>query len=179
MASAPLTRSLFGPGLYLALAGTLIVARLVPLSPGPGAWPGPDLLLCLTIAWVLRRPDLLPVGLVAAVALMSDLLLQRPPGLWAALIVLATEYMRGRSQPGQEPSLTGEVALFAALCTALVCANWLLLALFMVPRPPLLSLLAQVPVTVLTYPLVVLVLVQLFGIRRAAEAGRGFGGRRI
>ncbi|MEM8959416.1 MAG: rod shape-determining protein MreD [Pseudomonadota bacterium] len=178
MASAPLTRTLLGPGLYLALAGALVLARLVPLSPGSGGWPGPDLLLCLTLAWVLRRPDLLPIGLVAAVALLSDLLLGRPPGLWAALLVLATEYMRGRSQPGQEPSLTGEVALFAVICTLLVCANWLLMAIFMVPQPPLPALLAQVPVTVLAYPLVVLVLVQLAGIRRAAETGRGFGGGR-
>lgn len=178
MGSAPLTRQLLGPGLYLLLAGGLILARLVPLPGGPGAMPGPDLLFCVTIAWVLRRPDLLPVGLIAAAALSADLLLQRPPGLWAALLVLAAEYMRGRSQPGQEPSFGGELLLVSLTYAGLVFANWALLVIFAVPHPPLLGMLAQVPATALAYPLVVLLLVHLLGIRRTTDAGRGFGGGR-
>lgn len=178
MGSAPLTRAVWGPGLYIALACALVLTRLVPLSTGASGWPGPDLLMCLTIAWVLRRPDLLPVGVVAGVALLADLLLQRPPGLWAGLVVLGTEYARGRSLPGQEPSFSGEIALFAVLFTAMIGAQWLVLAVFMVPQPALLAMLAQVPLTVLAYPLVVLLLSHGLGIRRVAEGGRGLSGHR-
>lgn len=178
MGNAPLTRQLLGPGLYLALAAMLVLARLVPLPAGSGGLPGPDLLFCLTMAWVLRRPDLLPAGLVAVVALGADLLLQRPPGLWAVLMVLAAEYLRGRGQPGQEPSFGGEVMLVGLLYAGMVLANWTLLVLFLVPHPPLLAMLAQVPATLLAYPLMVLALVHLFVVRRRAESSGDLSGRR-
>jgi rod shape-determining protein MreD len=54
-------------GLYAALAFALLFLRMLPLGSVAGAWPGPDLLVCLTFAWVLRRPDYAPVLLVAAV----------------------------------------------------------------------------------------------------------------
>ena len=45
---------------------------------------GPDLMLAFTFAWVLRRPDYVPVLLIAAIFLLEDMLLMRPPGLWTA-----------------------------------------------------------------------------------------------
>ena len=60
-------------GLYAALALALLFLRLLPLGSIAGAWPGPDLLVCLTFAWVLRRPDYTPVLLIAAVLLLEDL----------------------------------------------------------------------------------------------------------
>lgn len=179
MGSAPLTRQILGPGLYIVLAGGLMLATLVPLTGGRSSLPGPDLLFCLTIGWVMRRPDLLPVGLVAAVALMGDLLLQRPPGLWAALLVLATEHMRARSLPGQAPSLWGEGALVGGLFAAMVVVNWTLLAIFMVPRPSLAAVLLQVPATLIAYPVVVLLLSSVFGIRRPSEAAGKLGAGRV
>lgn len=171
MGSAPLTRMVLGPGLFILLAAGLLLTRLLPLSGTGGGWPGPDLLLCLSIAWVMRRPDLLPVWAVAAVALLGDLLLQRPPGLWAALLVLGTEFARWRSQPGQSLPIAGEMSLFAGLCAALICINWLVLTAFMVPQVSLGNALAQVPPTVLAYPVVLLVLVQVLGVRRPTETG--------
>lgn len=76
--------------LFLGLALVLLFLRLLPLGNAPGTLPGPDLLLCLIMAWVMRRPDYLPVGLIILVVLAEDLLLLRPPGLWTALVVLTS-----------------------------------------------------------------------------------------
>ncbi|NCU20454.1 rod shape-determining protein MreD, partial [Candidatus Falkowbacteria bacterium] len=54
----PITRQqLWHIALYLAIAAVLLFLRLLPISPGTGGLPGPDLMLALTLAWVLRRPD--------------------------------------------------------------------------------------------------------------------------
>ncbi|NCO16036.1 MAG: rod shape-determining protein MreD, partial [Alphaproteobacteria bacterium] len=82
--------------IFVALALALFFLRLLPLGAEPGRWPGPDLMLCLILAWVQRRPDYLPAPLIALVVLTEDFLMLRPPGLWTAIVVLATEFLRGR-----------------------------------------------------------------------------------
>ena len=52
---------LLGQALYIALFLIILFWRLLPLAPGRVFWPGPDLGLCLTLIWVLRRPDQIPV----------------------------------------------------------------------------------------------------------------------
>ena len=44
-------------GLYAALALLMMFVRLLQLGSVAGGWPGPDVLLALTLAWALRRPD--------------------------------------------------------------------------------------------------------------------------
>src|SRR6056297_633829 len=83
--------------LFLAIAAVLFFVQLLPLDLQPGRFPGPDVLLLLAIAWVLRRPDFVPVLLVAAVFLLADILFMRPLGLWTALVVLGMEFLRARS----------------------------------------------------------------------------------
>jgi len=70
---------------FLGLA--LIVLQLLPLQTIPQTWAGPDVMMCLVFAWSVRRPDYVPTLLIAAVILLEDFLIQRPPGLHAALIV--------------------------------------------------------------------------------------------
>ncbi|MEJ2022721.1 MAG: hypothetical protein P8X43_11995 [Maritimibacter sp.] len=62
--------------LYLVLAGAIIFMRLLPF--GGGGMPPPNLILLVGFAWVLRRPDYLPVWLFATVLLMTELLFQHP-----------------------------------------------------------------------------------------------------
>jgi len=73
-----------------------VYAALLPLAPDAGLVP-PDLLYCLVIAWVLRTPKPLPVLLIAGLGLFADVMLSRPPGLGALGLLLAAEFMRGRS----------------------------------------------------------------------------------
>ena len=63
--------------LFTALMAAIAFAHLLPLDPGPGRFPGPDVMLLLTIAWLLRRPEAVPLALVAVLFLLADFLLQR------------------------------------------------------------------------------------------------------
>ena len=44
--------------LFAALAALVVLVKLLPLDQAAGGLPAPDLLLCLVLAWTVRRPDL-------------------------------------------------------------------------------------------------------------------------
>lgn len=152
-------------GVYLALALAIMAIRLMPHNLAPGGWPGPDLLLCLSFAWVLRRPDQVPAVVLAIGFLTADLLYQRPPGLWAALALGASEILRGRARVTRQLVFPMEWALITILITAMTLAQWAALGLTLVTQPGLQYELWQGAVTVAVYPLVVLIL-RSCGIRR-------------
>ncbi|MEM1360523.1 MAG: rod shape-determining protein MreD [Pseudomonadota bacterium] len=172
MGSSSVVKIAIGATLYVMLSAIVVLGRLMPLQGDGMGWPGPDLLFCLSCAWVLRRPDLLPVWLIAMTALLADFLLQRPPGLGAALTVIATEYLRRRVYPGPGIPFAGEMALFASLISVYYFAQWLIQAIFMIPQPTLAASLSVMPISVLAYPLVVILVGLCFGIRRPHEANR-------
>ena len=62
MASETARRWIFGVA-YLATAALLVFLHILPVQVGPRGYPGPDLLLCITFLWVLRRPHYLPTPL--------------------------------------------------------------------------------------------------------------------
>ena len=84
---------------YVLLALGYISYQLLPLGPAEGLLVAPDLLLALTIAWLLRQPSVVPIGLIALVFLLADFLLQRPPGLLTAITLLVTEFLKFRRIP--------------------------------------------------------------------------------
>lgn len=169
--------------LFLGLAALATFLRLLPMQdygavatdPGltlfgipPRDWPAPDFLLCLTLAWLVRRPDLLPAPVIAGYFLFEDLLLLRPPGLWALVVLLATEFLRTRT-----PLLRGfgfwlEYAIVFLLMLAMFLANRALLAIVMMPQAPLDLSFVQFIGTVLAYPLVVAVSHYVFKLRKPA-----------
>ncbi|SDE82752.1 rod shape-determining protein MreD [Limimaricola pyoseonensis] len=154
---------------FLGLALVLMLLRLLPLDTLPPVWAGPDLLLAATLAWCIRRPALAPVWLVAGLQLLADMLLQRPPGLEAALVVLVTEALRRRHARLRSGGFLAEW-LAAALATVAVLGGVAaVLWLTLLPPPPALLLASQAAATVLAYPLVVLAARWLFGL--------GFAGR--
>ena len=141
--------------LFLAAAFAMIFLRLLPLNQAAGALPGPDLLLCLIFAWMVRRPDYLPVLMIAAVVLLEDLLLMRPPGLWTALVILAAEFIRARVALTRELSFGVEWLLIAGLMLALVMAQRLTFALTFLPQPGLGFVLVQAAWSIVAYPVIV------------------------
>ena len=153
--------------LFLALCGVLILARLLPVHPGPGGLPWPDVLIAVTLAWVLRRPDHVPALAVATVFLAADFLYLRPPGLWAAIAVVATELLRTREPGLRDLSFGMEWALAAGVMTAMTLANAAVLALLAVDQPPMGPVLLHLFLTMLIYPAAAGALYTL-GIRRAA-----------
>lgn len=166
MIGRPTRRRLLGTALYLGCAAVVLFLRLLPLAPGRVPWPGPDLILCLTFAWVLRRPDQVPALAIAAVVLVEDLLLSRPIGLWAAMVVIGSEVARGRQARWRTQPFVVEWLRVAVLMALLTGAARLAMLLVLLPVPPLGQVLLQLLASIAAYPLVVLAGAML-GLRRA------------
>lgn len=165
--------------LWLALASVSILARLLPLGGIDAGWPVPDLLLALTLAWVLRRPAHLPAPAIAFVFLAEDLFLMRPPGLMALVVLVGSEFLRQRETVVRELNLLLEWLLVAAVMTVMALAYRLVLALVMIPNAPLGLSLAGLIVTIVAYPLVVLTLQGLLGVRKPATGEVDDLGRKL
>ena len=156
-------------GLYLLLAALVMFLHLLPLDTQPDRWPFPDLLIALTFAWVLRRPEYVPTLLVAIVMLMADLLLQRPPGLLAALVVLGAAYLRTAANGMRDVGFFSEWMTVAVVITAVFVLNRVILAILSVQQAALGPVVIQVVLTIAVYPLIVLLSQNGFGIRRISS----------
>lgn len=165
-------------GLYLLIAAASILIHILPLS-GTGAWPKPDLLLLLTLAWVLRRPAHLPAPAIALVYLAQDLFLMRPPGLWALVVLGGTEFLRRRALVVREMNLMLEWAMVTAVLVAMTLAYRLALVIVMVPRDPLDLSARALVVTILVYPLVVWALQVVLRVKKPATGEVDELGRRL
>lgn len=166
-------------GLFLALALALLFLRLLPLGHAPGALPGPDLLLCLILAWVVRRPDFLPMPLILIVILIEDLILMRPPGLWTAIVILATEFLRGRVALTRELNFLVEWVLISAMMLGMLLVYRLVLAMALVPQAAFGFSVVQVLWSVALYPLVVGLSRLVLDLRKPAMGEVDDFGRRV
>lgn len=163
-------RRLTGQALYVAVVLLVLFLRLLPLAPGRVPWPGPDIVLCLTLAWVLRRPDHVPALVIAAVVLAEDLLLTRPIGLWAAIMVIGSEVARGREARWRAQPFVVEWLRVAVLMALMMAAARLAMQVVLLPVPPAGQVILQWLASCAAYPLVVLAGVTLMGLRRASPA---------
>lgn len=170
--ATPARQIVTGAGLFLLCELCLLFLRILPLSSGMTAWPGPDLGLCLMFAWVLRRPERLPALVIVAMFLLEDVLLLRPLGLWTAIVLLASEAARLREARWRDQSFMLEWLRVAILTGAMMLAYRLVLFLFLSPIPALGQILLQYLATIACYPLVVFGARWLVGLRpiNAAEA---------
>jgi len=159
---------------YIALAFVLIVVQLVPLDMRPAGWAGPDLLLAVTLVWIARRPVVVTAPMVAGVFLMADLFFMRPPGLWAALVVILTEMIRRRNSEFRNLPFVAEWGTIAGGIIMMTLLNLIILTLLAVPRASLGLTLMEMMMTILVYPPIVLLAYFFFGIGRPApgETGR-------
>lgn len=155
--------------LFVALAALLLFLRLLPLSTLPARIPGPDLMLCITFAWVLRRPDFVPAVAIVAVFVIEDMLAMRPPGLWALFVLLGSEFLRDRAGAMRGLPFLAEWATVTAVMAIMLLANRLVLALVMVPQTGLGPTLLQLLATVAAYPLVVAASHLALGLRAPGE----------
>jgi rod shape-determining protein MreD len=165
--------------IFVVAALILLFFRLLPLGTLAGHWPGPDLLVCLTLVWVMRRPDYLPVLLIAIVFLAEDLILLRPPGLWTAIMLLATEFLRGRAALTRELNFVVEWMLVAGLMVAMLLAYRLIFAMALLPQPGFGFALVQTIWSVLCYPLVVMASTLALDLRKPAMGEVDSYGRRL
>ncbi len=179
MAETPTTTLWLGRAVFLGIALVLIFSQLVPLNLEPGGWAPPDLLLAVTLAWAARRPDFAPFIVIAALFLLTDLLFQRPPGLWAALVLILTEVLRARAKRIRDIPLLLEWGSVAVGILAITVVNRIVLAIVMMPQAPLGLTLIQMLMTIAVYPVVVIVAHVLFGVSRPAPGAVDSLGHRL
>lgn len=155
-------------GLYAGLVLVVIYVQLLPLSTMPRSWAGPDLVVVLTVAWALRRPDYVPAASVALMILLADFILLRPPGVLAAVMVGARQILK-HQEPGMRDAMFMVEWLTASLTLAgIMVVNWLILVVFLVERPPLGMSMMQLAMNVMFYPLVVLISRFVMNVRKIA-----------
>jgi len=115
-----LTPKIWGYRVVFTLIALLAIAYpLLPLQFTPERLAPPDLFLALGLAWVVRQPDSAPFLLIAALALLADAVLMRPLGLWAVLVLIASEIVRFSHHTIQERGVMMELALVALLLAAM------------------------------------------------------------
>jgi rod shape-determining protein MreD len=164
---------------YLGLMSMVLFFQLLPLETTPQRWSGPDLLLLISFAWALRRPDYLPSFLVAGIALMADLLLQRPPGLMAALMVVAVQLLKKRARQLRDQSFAIEWLSVAVALLVITLANRMILNITAVPQAPLSLSLVQLVMSMICYPVVVAISHALIGVRKVAPGEVDSWGQRL
>jgi rod shape-determining protein MreD len=141
--------------IFLGVALVITFVRLLPLQTTAGHLPGPDLLLCLIFAWMVRRPEYLSALMIGAVVLAEDMLLMRPPGLWAALVLMGAGFIRARSALTRELNFGVEWLLVAGVIFGVFFANRTILDMAFVDQPSFGFSLLQIIWSVVAYPAVV------------------------
>ena len=164
--------------LFVLCASVLAFVQLLPLNPGPGLLPGPDVLLLLALFWTVVRPALVPVWLLALVFLLSDLLLMRPPGLWTALAILGCEFLRSRRAVLRNAPFPVEWAMVAVVIAAMTVVNVLVLSIFAVPQPSFGLTVIRMVFTILAYPLAVILAGRAIGLSKPSGEREALGARR-
>lgn len=145
----------------------------------PIRWIAPQFLVLVAVTWVTRRPSFAPVWVIAVVFLLADFLFQRPPGLWAGLVIILTEILRSRSRSMRTLPFWLEWATVAAGIVTISIIYWVTLSIVLVPQAPLGLALIQLTLTLFTYPIVVFVSYVLFGVSRPAPGETDELGHRI
>ncbi|SDY40159.1 rod shape-determining protein MreD [Citreimonas salinaria] len=178
MAERSGTRLWLMRAVYPTLALLILFAQLLPMQAAPARIAGPDLLVALTFVWALRRPDYVPMLSIAAVMLLADLLTQRPPGLWAALVLLAAEWLKAQDRRVRGNTFFAEWLTVATALMVIAVIYRVVLGL-LVPGPGTLAMHAiQYGMTLAAYPLVAAISHIAFGVRHSAPGefdpvGRG------
>lgn len=155
-------------GLFALIVLASVFLRLLPLGSTAGRLPGPDLVMCIACAWILRRPAFVPIWLVALVLLFEDLILMRPPGLWTAIMLMGTELLRARTDAAREFGFVAEWLLVSVVMFAMVIGYRLIMAVAMVPQPGFGLQMVGLGLSILVYPLVVAITRVVFGLHKPA-----------
>ncbi|TYB85547.1 rod shape-determining protein MreD [Oceaniovalibus sp. ACAM 378] len=165
----PITRTRMSFRLFFVLLVCLLAfIQVLPFSVGDRRWPLPDLVTLLAFAWVMRRPDYVPAILVGVLVLLGDILFMRPPGLWAALVVIGLEFLRAREHLSRDLPFLVEWMLVATVLLFMTLGHALILAVFLVDQPVPGLTFMQLIVSAVAYPLVVAVSRFVLGIRKMA-----------
>jgi rod shape-determining protein MreD len=141
--------------LFLSLGLIAVLAPLAPLGLA-GGLVVPDLLYCLVVGWMVRRPATAPLWAVLLLGLLGDVMLSRPIGLGALGLVLVSEWFRRRGRLFHSSPFPLEWLAATLGFAVLLAGVRVALALVFAPGPTAGMLASYLAATALAYPLVVL-----------------------
>ncbi|MCO4824300.1 MAG: hypothetical protein KC451_05555 [Amylibacter sp.] len=151
---------------YLGIGMAFILWSIIPFDLSAGALPVPDIFFCITMAYVVRRPEYVPVWMIFVVFFLRDILTQAPLGLCTLLVVMGTEVVRGNIQAFREYNFGLEWLWIGAIFVAITTTEQILLALTLSDTPRLLGQVLLILFTLAAYPVTVGVMKFGFGITR-------------
>ena len=163
---------------FILLAMVILFFQLLPLEPTPRWFAGPNLLLAFACAWCLRRPDYVPMPVLAVLFMLADLLLQRPPGLLALLALIGCENLKSQGRTLRDSNFLAEWISVSVVIIGIMLVNRIVLAIALVDLPGWGLSLSEVGMTLLVYPVVVAVSHWLMGVRKMAPGDMDALGQR-
>lgn len=164
---------------YVGVSFAVIFVQILPIGTTPQGFAGPDLLMCLTFVCATRRPEYVPAVSIACVMLLADFLLQRPPGLAAALTLAGAEFLKRQSPSLRDQSFFAEWLAVTTVLFAVFALHRLTVSLFVLEEIPIKLLAMQVAGTVIAYPFVVFFCSLALGLRKKLPGEMAAPGRNL
>ena len=166
MTENTLNRLWFMRVMFALLSFGVMFLHLLPLNTLPSSLGSPDIILALAFCWALRRPEFVPVGLLAFVMLFADLMMSRPPGLYAAIALLAVEMLKARASQLRDMPFSVEWVSASIAIIGVILGHRLVLLVLLVESFALQTALVQILLTILIYPVVIGISWLFFGLTK-------------
>lgn len=164
---------------YIALGILILLQTLIPLDLNANHIPGPDILYTLTIAYIIRRPEYVPLWSLVFVFFMRDVLTMAPLGLGTLAMVAASELVRNNLQAFREYFFSIEWLWVSVIFAGMLVLQKVLLTLSISSSPSFVDMLIELLFTMLAYPVTVALMRYGFGIERPAAGKTDAWGHRI
>jgi len=159
-----------GRALYVAFVIVVLFLNLTPLNLLPGRYALPDLILIGTLAIIIRRAAYIPYWLAGSVFLIADILLSRPMGLWAMISLIAVEVIRANRMSFRDMFFATEWAVLGLMLFAMYMIQQFVLIFSLSTAFPLGGVIWQIGMAIVAYPIIVLIITKLFGIKKPTTA---------
>ncbi len=166
------TRYWLEVALFIVLGFVAIGIPMIPMGLAADSLPVPDLLFALIIAWIIRRPETAPLLAVVFLAVLADVMLMRPIGLWALAILMGTEALRFSLRAFRDIPFAQEWAYVAGLLLLMTLLQFVLQLISFSEVYGFSELAWHVLRTIAIYPVIVAVLHYIFRIRVPKLADR-------
>ncbi len=141
-----------------------VFMSLLPTEIDFNGWGRPDLVVVLALVWAVRRPYYAPVFMVGLIVFFQDLMLQRPPGLHAALIMIPLMRLQKRAYRPSDTTFMEEWANAAIALIAIAIATRLILNIAFLDLPRFSVHLSSVIFSIAAYPIVAVISQRILGI---------------
>lgn len=158
--------------MFIVCGFVAIGVSILPMSLTPSSSAFPDLLFPVVIAWVIRHPTTAPIFLVVMLGILADVMMMRPIGLWALMLLMSSEAIRLAERTFRDIPFLLEWFYVGALFTILMLLQNLLLFISFSSLYDAGDIVIHIVFSVAFYPLIVLVLRWMVGIRRPQKNTR-------